>query len=437
MDPENDWDFRRLLRAAPWAHEGAVLARGDRTVRLPPHGTLRCPGQMVGELLRRRATGQGQGEAVAVVPTFPRTDGVESVLQPVELVPRPELFVVDSMASFDLPVLFRSARLAVPMANPGRFNGQPEGQGEFRAVVRLDLANREREGLAHLAQEVEAGPLVQTRVQPQDPHAGAVVQGGVLEDLLACQLHDLDVHLYAVTRFVFLKQPDFGATMSLGLLTFGMLFISGMRLRYLASVSAVAIPIIIKLVMEPYRLRRITSFLDPWKDPQGSGFQLIQSFISIGSGGLTGLGLGESKQKLSFLPASHTDFIFCLVGEELGLIGATLVIALFLVLFLRGITVANRSRDSFNYYLAYGLTMMISIQALINFSVVTGMVPTKGLPLPFMSYGGSALLVNMAVIGLLLRISKGDDDVAAEDNSAIIAKKIAKRNIYGSKGYSR
>lgn len=245
------------------------------------------------------------------------------------------------------------------------------------------------------------------------------------------------VLVMAVFQVVFLKQPDFGATMSLGLLTFGMLFISGMRLRYLASVMVLAIPVIYKLVMEPYRLRRVTSFLDPWKDPQGSGFQLIQSFISIGSGGLTGLGLGESKQKLSFLPASHTDFIFCLVGEELGLIGAALVIALFLILFLRGITVASRSRDSFNYYLAYGLTMMISLQALINFAVVTGMVPTKGLPLPFMSYGGSALLVNMAVIGLLLRISKGDDDVIAQDNNAYIAKKIAKRNIYGRKGYCR
>ncbi len=245
------------------------------------------------------------------------------------------------------------------------------------------------------------------------------------------------VLIMALFQAAFLKQPDFGATMSLGLLTFGMLFISGMRLRYLASVSALAIPIIYKLVMEPYRLRRITSFLDPWKDPQGSGFQLIQSFISIGSGGITGLGLGESKQKLSFLPASHTDFIFCLVGEELGLIGAALVIALFLILFLRGITIANRRKDSFSYYLAYGLTMMISMQAMINFAVVTGMVPTKGLPLPFMSYGGSALLVNMAAIGLLLRISKGDDDVPAEDNSNIMAKKIARRNIYNRKGHSR
>ena len=241
----------------------------------------------------------------------------------------------------------------------------------------------------------------------------------------------------ALFQIVFLKQPDFGATMSLAVLTFGMLYISGMRLRYLASVLVLAIPIIYKLLMEPYRLRRITSFLDPWKDPQGSGFQLIQSFISIGSGGISGLGLGESKQKLSFLPASHTDFIFCLVGEELGLIGAAVVITLFLFLFLRGISIANKSQDRFHYYLAYGLTMMISIQALINFAVVTGLLPTKGLPLPFMSYGGSALLVNMAVIGVLLRISKGDDVVKAEDDSAFIARKIARRNIYNRKGYSR
>jgi cell division protein FtsW len=243
--------------------------------------------------------------------------------------------------------------------------------------------------------------------------------------------------IMAIFQGIFLKQPDFGAAMSLGILTFGMLFISGMKLRYLSSVMVLAIPVIYKLLMEPYRLRRITSFLDPWQDPQGSGFQLIQSFISLGSGGLTGLGLGESKQKLSFLPASHTDFIFCLVGEELGLIGAVVVITLFLFLFLRGIAIANRTKDSFLSYLAYGLTMMISMQALINFAVVTGMVPTKGLPLPFMSFGGSALLVNMAIIGLLLRISKCEDEIAAEDNRNILARKKARRNIYQRKDHSR
>ncbi len=241
----------------------------------------------------------------------------------------------------------------------------------------------------------------------------------------------------AAFQAVFLKQPDFGSTMSLAFLTFAMLFISGMRLRYIASVLVLAIPVVYKLAMEPYRLRRITSFLDPWKDPLGSGFQLVQSFISLGSGGLTGLGLGESKQKLSFLPASHTDFIFCLVGEELGLIGASVLIALFVFLFVRGIRIACRAQDKFVAYLAYGLTLMISVQALINFAVVTGLVPTKGLPLPFMSYGGSALLVNMAAVGILLKISKGECEKAAAEDDSVKARRIARRNIYSRKGYGQ
>jgi cell division protein FtsW len=236
-------------------------------------------------------------------------------------------------------------------------------------------------------------------------------------------------------QLVFLKQPDFGSTMSLAFITFAMLFISGMRLKYIASVLVLAIPVIYKLAMEPYRLRRITSFLDPWKDPLGSGFQLVQSFIAFGSGGVTGLGLGESRQKLSFLPASHTDFIFCLVGEELGLIGASILIALFLFIFIRGITIAGRSKDRFIHYLAYGLTLMISVQALVNFAVVTGLVPTKGLPLPFVSYGGSALLINMAAVGILLRISKGDDTQIPGEESHIKARRVARRNIYTRKGY--
>lgn len=232
-------------------------------------------------------------------------------------------------------------------------------------------------------------------------------------------------------QVVFLKQPDFGSTMSLAFLTFAMLFISGMRMRYIASVLVLAIPVIYKLVMEPYRLRRVTSFLDPWKEPLGSGFQLVQSFIALGSGGVTGLGLGESKQKLAFLPASHTDFIFCLVGEELGLVGASVLISLFVFLFSRGISISNRSQDKFVCYLSYGLTLMISLQALINFAVVTGLVPTKGLPLPFLSYGGSALLVNMAAVGMLLRISRGDDEAEETQDRAAKARRVARRNIYG------
>lgn len=240
----------------------------------------------------------------------------------------------------------------------------------------------------------------------------------------------------ALFQVVFMKQPDFGSTMSLAFLTFTLLFISGARLRYMLCLLAAGVPVIYKLViMEPYRRARFTAFLNPWKDPQGSGFQLVQSFISLGSGGVTGLGLGESKQKLSFLPAGHTDFIFCLVGEELGMIGATVLIVLFVSLFLRGISIAGRTKDRFVHYLAYGLTLMISVQALVNFAVVTGLVPTKGLPLPFLSYGGSALLVNMAAIGMLLRISKGESETRTVIDSGEKARRVARRNIYARKGY--
>ncbi len=206
-------------------------------------------------------------------------------------------------------------------------------------------------------------------------------------------------------QVVFLKQPDFGAAMSLGLLTMSMLFLSGIRLRYLFSLGILVIPVVAKLIMEPYRWKRVATFLDPWKDPQGSGFQLVQSFIALGSGGLTGVGLGEGKQKLFFLPEVHTDFIFSMIGEELGFIGAALVALLFFIFFLKGISIARKAADPFHYYLAYGLSIMIAIQAIFNFAVVTGMLPTKGLPLPFISYGGSSLITNMVAVGLLLNVS--------------------------------
>ncbi len=215
----------------------------------------------------------------------------------------------------------------------------------------------------------------------------------------------IPVGIMGMFQVVFLKQPDFGAVMSLALLTMCMLFLSGIRLRFLLSLGALGIPVIIKLISEPYRWKRVAAFLDPWKDAQGSGFQLVQSFIALGSGGLTGVGLGEGKQKLSFLPEVHTDFIFSLIGEELGFIGAVCVALLFFALFIKGILIARKTVDPFHYYLAFGLSMMIAIQAIINFSVVTGMVPTKGLPLPFISYGGSSLMINMTAAGLLMNVS--------------------------------
>lgn len=216
--------------------------------------------------------------------------------------------------------------------------------------------------------------------------------------------------IMGVFQAVFLKQPDFGAAMSLGLLTMAMLFLSGIRLRYLFSLGLLLLPVVAKLIMEPYRWKRVMAFLDPWRDAQGSGFQLVQSFIALGSGGLTGVGLGEGRQKLFFLPEVHTDFIFSMIGEELGFIGAVVVAVLFFMFFLKGISIARKAAsEAFYFYLAYGLSMMIAIQAIFNFAVVTGMLPTKGLPLPFISYGGSSLIINMIAVGLLLNISRNND----------------------------
>ncbi len=242
------------------------------------------------------------------------------------------------------------------------------------------------------------------------------------------------VAVMAVFQIVFLKQPDFGAVVSLGILTLSMLFLSGMRLRYLLSLTVFALPLMFKLIKEPYRWKRVTSFLNPWDDPQGSGFQLVQSFIALGSGGIKGVGLGESKQKLMFLPETHTDFIFSIIGEELGLIGASIIILLFLALFVKGISITNKSKDGFAYYLSFGLSIMIALQALINFFVVTGMIPTKGLPLPFISYGGSSLLVNMAAVGILLRLSKGEDERKIIDRTKeLVIRKKALRAVYGNR----
>lgn len=240
--------------------------------------------------------------------------------------------------------------------------------------------------------------------------------------------------IMVIFQAVIIKQPDFGAAMSLAFLTFSMLFLSGTRIRYLLSLSLLALPVLYKLVMAPYRFRRIMSFLDPWKDPQDSGFQLIQSFIAFGSGGISGVGIGGSRQKLSYLPESHTDFIFSIIGEEFGFIGVSIVLILFLLILIRGISIANRVKDVFLYYLAIGLSLMISLQSLINFAVATGMVPTKGLPLPFISYGGSSLLVNMAAIGILLNISRGMSEKEIVSKYRLIARKKAKKLSAGKQG---
>ena len=205
---------------------------------------------------------------------------------------------------------------------------------------------------------------------------------------------------------IIMFQPDFGAVMSLGMLTVFLLILGGARLSHVGSLILFAMPAIyILIISSEYRMKRMLSFTDPWKDPFDSGFQLVQSLIAFGSGSFWGVGLGGSKQKLHFLPEVHTDFIFSLIGEELGLLGVILVLGIFLWLFIQGIRVSRRTADPFSYYLTLGLTMMIGVQAIINIAVTTGLMPTKGLPLPFISYGGSALLINMAAVGILINIS--------------------------------
>jgi cell division protein FtsW len=204
-----------------------------------------------------------------------------------------------------------------------------------------------------------------------------------------------------------LVQPDLGNSITLVVLALALAFLAGARPWHMAAIAGVAVPVIgVLIAMKPYRWRRMVAFMNPWEDPQGSGFQIIQSFYALGSGGVLGRGLGESKQKLFYLPEPYTDFIFSIIGEELGLAGGICVIALFAVLIWRGLRVGLRAPDPFGSYLALGLTLLLAIQTIVNLGVVMGALPTKGLPLPFISFGGSALLMTMFSTGVLLNISQ-------------------------------
>jgi cell division protein FtsW len=210
-----------------------------------------------------------------------------------------------------------------------------------------------------------------------------------------------------IMAMLVLKEPDLGTTLALALVLVSMLFVAGMELRYFALAALVALPGLYFAVFHSnYRHNRIVAFLDPWADPLGKGFQIIQSFIAVGTGGITGTGLMEGKQKLFFLPEPQTDFIFAVVSEELGLIGALAIVAVFALILIRGLRASAACKDDFGRLLAIGLTVMIVGQALVNMSVVLGLLPTKGIPLPFVSYGGSSLMVNLLAVGILLNISQ-------------------------------
>jgi cell division protein FtsW len=215
----------------------------------------------------------------------------------------------------------------------------------------------------------------------------------------------------AVPTLVFIAlivfQPDLGTAIACAAITGCVLFVAGLDLRYLGyAFLASLLPLYFLIFHVAYRRDRILAFLNPYSDPQGRGFHIIQSLIAVSTGGITGVGLMEGKQKLFYLPEPHTDFIFAVTAEELGLVGALVIVLLFAIFLWRGIRTALRTQDMFGRFLAVGITSMIVVQAFINISVVLGLMPTKGIPLPLVSYGGSSLLVTLACIGVLLNISK-------------------------------
>ena len=215
-------------------------------------------------------------------------------------------------------------------------------------------------------------------------------------------------HLLVVGAFMFLivLQPDLGMAVIIGCWVLMLLFVGGVGFLQLLSVLLLCVPVVLWLIWQAdYRLKRWLAFIDPWDDPRGIGFQIIHSFLAFGSGGLFGVGLGNGKQKLFYLPEPHTDFAFSIVAEELGFLGVSVIIVLFSILIVRGIKVALNAPDLYSTYLALGLTCFIGLQVVVNMGVVMGLLPTKGLTLPLISYGGTSLVLNFLSIGVLLNIS--------------------------------
>lgn len=217
----------------------------------------------------------------------------------------------------------------------------------------------------------------------------------------------LPLGIAAGTSALIIKEPDFGTSALIISISVIMLIIGGIKVRYVFFTLLAALPLIYEMVFSSdYRLRRWLAFLNPWADPSGAGYHIIQSWIALGSGGLTGLGIGESKQKLFFLPESNSDFIFTIIGEEFGYLGVLTIIALFMLLIWQGLKIVHATKDAFGFFLGLGITLMVGVQAIINIAVVSGALPTKGIPLPLVSAGGSSLLFSMTGIGILINIAR-------------------------------
>lgn len=227
------------------------------------------------------------------------------------------------------------------------------------------------------------------------------------------------VLMSGIVMMLCLRQPDFGSAVMVGLITVVLLFTAGARLGYILSAGVLALPIVYHLVTgSEYRMRRITAFLSPFQYRYGAGYQIAESLMSFGAGGTTGVGIGDGRQKLLFLPEAHTDFISAIVGEELGFVGFAVMVFAYLLVLHRGVLAALRAADDYGTYLAMGITMFIGLQAFTNLAVAVGLLPTKGLVLPFISYGGSALLVNCAAVGILLNVSRPREGTTSQAREA-------------------
>ncbi len=241
--------------------------------------------------------------------------------------------------------------------------------------------------------------------------------------------------LLAIFAGLIVRQPDFGTTVALVGVVLTMVFAAGLSLRYLATVVAGLIPLgALAIYLEPYRLKRFFIFLYPDSDPLGAGYQLNQSLIAVGSGGVFGRGLMEGVQKLFYIPEPHTDFIYAVIGEELGLIGTTAVLICFAIIAVRGLRVSMLAPDRLGSLLAIGLTAMLGAQALVNLSVVIGLLPTKGIPLPFVSNGGSSMLVSAFAMGILLNISQFATAIDSDGRVRRTARPVTTADPLGAEG---
>lgn len=292
---------------------------------------------------------------------------------------------------YKLPAVLKTLLVATVLALVGVLFLGPKINNTHRWYVVAGVSLQPSE-LAKLATAIFAAFMLERRMDRID---------SVRQTLLP-----IGIPLIIVITLI-MSQPDFGNALAVLAIAGVVMFAAGLSYRYLAGIGLCTIPMVTALVLyEPYRLRRWTAFWNPELDPRGDGFQVMQSLIAVGTGGVTGRGLSEGVQKLWYLPYAHTDFIYAVIAEELGLIGATVVLLCFCVITWRGLRIVSHAPDAFASLLALGLTVMIALQAFVNISVVLGLVPTKGIPLPFVSAGGSSLVASLFGMGMLLNISQ-------------------------------